>query len=148
MKKKRKYDYRPIKLTESEFRTLMGIEESKKLLSIVEYWLFKWNINTRCKPSDEVGYCFQYRKYWKRWFYVLTWIPASFCRLMIALWDYGLSNFQPYHRLIVTYEVKNGDEGCNGIFDKERKAEFKRLDEFWNDEAILNDDCEKIEATE
>jgi len=148
MKKKRKYDYRPIKLTEPEFRTLMGIEESKKLLRTVEYWLFKWNINTRCKPSDDVGYCFQYRKYWKRWFYVLTWIPVSFCRLIIALWDYGLSNFQPYHRLIVIYEIKNGDEGCNGIFDKERKAEFKRLDEFWNDKAILNNDCEKMEATE
>ena len=128
---KKKTDYKPIKLTESEFRTLAGIDESKKIPKYVEYYLYKWDINIPCKPSDEIGYCYQYRKYLKRWFFLLSFVPFSLYRFFLSLWDYGLSHFSPMHRLIAIYEIKDGDEACNGIFNAERKVEFQRINKFW-----------------
>jgi len=128
---RRKYDYAPIRLTESEYKTLRGIEESAKLTNsnLVVYYLYKWDINVICSSSDEIGYSYQYRKLLRWWFYVLTWIPATLCRFINALLYLGLFNFEPYQRLFVTYEIKNRGESCYS--DELETREFERIDDFW-----------------
>lgn len=128
---RRKYDYEPIRLTESEYKTLRGIEESAKITNsnLVVYYLYKWDINVICSSSDEIGYCYQYRKLLKWWFYILTWIPGALCRFVIALFYFGLFNFEPYQRVLATYEIKNRGESCYS--DELETKEFERIDDFW-----------------
>lgn len=146
--KKRKYDYKPLKITGSDYCTLIDVKTEDFPQKVKDYdryldiYLYKWDINVKCTESDEIGYCYQYRLYHKWSWFILFWLPSTIKSFWDALWVYGLSNFRFPNRLFRITEVKNGiSSGTYGSFDfwemkdKSAKEEFSRLDIFWNEHA-------------
>lgn len=144
--KKRKYDYRPVRITSFDYCTLIGVKTEAFPQKVKDYdryfdiYLFKWNIDVKCMESDEIGYCYQYRLYHKWLWFILLWLPSTVKRFCDALWIYGLSDFHFPRRLYKIIEVKNGiSSGTYGSFDfweqmdKSAKEEFLRVKRFWNE---------------
>lgn len=146
MKKKRKYDYTPIRITGFDYCTLIDVKAEDFSQKVKDYdryldiYLYKWNINVKCTKPDEIGYCYQYRFYHKWFWFILLWLPSMIKIFWDALWVYGLSDFHFPNRLFRIIEVKNGiSSGAYGPLDfweqadRSAKEEFSRVEGFWNE---------------
>lgn len=128
-----KYDYPPLEISYKDFCRLRGLTPLDKRVPWTMILLFKWDIHVKKDPSDEIGFCFQYRGYRRLWFYILTWLPVTVYRLFLAIWQGGLLNLRPYRRLKWTIEIKNGDN--NKDLDEIARHEFVLVDYYWREHA-------------
>ena len=71
------------------------------------HWWLKHTAVWKLSRTDEYNYKLTCDIAW--WFYILAYIPANLINVFIAMWDYGLKEFELTKRHFRTYNIHKTD---------------------------------------